>query len=225
MNTMLIDNHMREMEDVEFWDRLAPKYAKSRIGDIAGYENTIKRVSSLLKKSDNVLELGCGTASTAMRLASSCDRYLATDISQGMIAQGQEKLDKSPIANLILKAATAASLPRLAQGYDVVLGFNYLHLVSDLPETLYNIHSLLKPGGKFITKTPCMKDMSVFFRLAMGVALPIMRLFGKAPEIVVMVNKVELEQAIKAAGFEIKAVEWHGTKGKDPRPFIVARKV
>ena len=225
MNTILIVSHMREMEDIEFWDRLAPKYAKSQIGDIEGYENTLKRVSTLLKKSDNVLELGCGTGSTAMRLAPFCDRYLATDISPGMIIQGQEKLDKSPIENLTLKAATAASLPHLAHGYDVILGFNYLHLVGSLPETLFNAHSLLKPGGKLITKTPCMKDMGVLFRLAMGIALPIMRIFGKAPEIVIMLTRTELKSAIKSAGFEIEAVEWHASKGQDPRPFIVARKV
>lgn len=224
VNAIMIDSQMHENNDIEFWNRLAPKYAKNKISDIEGYENTINRVSALLKKSDTVLELGCGTGSTAIRLAPFCQQYLATDISPGMIAQGQEKLENSTVKNLKLQAATAASLPHLAQGYDVIFGFNYLHLVSDLPETLFNIHSLLKPDGMFISKTPCMKDMGGFFKLAIAIALPIMRIFGKAPEIVNMVNKTELEDALQNAGFKIETVEWHASKGKDPRPFIVAKK-
>ena len=225
MKTMLIDSLMQEMEDVKFWDRHAPKYANDKIADLDGYKETLIRVSALLEKSDNVVELGCGTASTAIHLAQYCHKYLATDISSGMIAQGQAKLDKSPVANLTLKTATANSLPHLAQGYDVVLGFNYLHLVSDLSETLFNLHSLLKPGGKFITKTPCMKDMGTLFKLAIRAALPVMRMIGKAPENVNMLSRTVLESAIKTAGFEIEAVEWHGANEKFPRPFIVARKI
>ncbi len=225
VNTMLIDSHMREMEDIEFWDSYAPKYANDKIADLEGYKKTLKRVSTLLDKSSNVVELGCGTATTAIRLAQYCHQYLATDISSGMIAQGQAKLDNSAVANLTLKTATASSLPHLAHGYDVILGFNYLHLVSNLPETLFNVHSLLKTGGKFITKTPCMKDMGALFKLTISAALPVMRIFGKAPENVNMLTRTELEGAIKTAGFEIEAIEWHGTKGKDPRPFIVARKI
>ncbi len=225
MNTMLIDSHMREMEDIEFWERHAPKYANEKIADLDDYKKTLKRVSTLLEKSDDVVELGCGTASTAIRLAQYCHRYLATDISSGMIAQSQAKLDKRPVENLTLKTATANSLPHLVHGYDAILGFNYLHLVSDLPETLFNVHSLLKPGGKFITKTPCMKDMGTLFKLTISAALPILRIFGKAPENVNMLSGAELESAIKTAGFEIETVEWHGANGKFPRPFIVARKV
>lgn len=214
-----------ETKDVAFWDRLAPKYVKTRISDAQGYENTLNRVSGLLKDTDDVLELGCGTGSTAIRLAPFCRHYLATDISPGMIAQGQAVLSRTPIANLKFEAATAGSLRTGSQEFDAILGFNYLHLVASLPDTLTNAHALLNTGGLLITKTPCMKDMSAFFRLAIAVALPLMRVFGKAPEMVVMLNKADLLGAIKTAGFEIEAVEWHATTKTDPRPFIVARKM
>ncbi len=44
-----------------FWDRIAPKYAKSRIGDMAGYDKTIDRTLDLLATGNTVVELGCGT--------------------------------------------------------------------------------------------------------------------------------------------------------------------
>jgi hypothetical protein len=104
--------------------------------------------------------------------------------------------------------------------YDVVLGFNYLHLAGALAGTLRDIHTLLAPGGLFISKTPCLSDMSVLFRLA----LPLMRLVGMAPGVTIF-SAATLTQAIRAAGFEILATERHASKGKDARPFIVARKV
>ena len=48
-----------------FWDRIAPKYAADPIADLAGYEATLQRVQGLLSTQHDVLEIGCGTGSTA----------------------------------------------------------------------------------------------------------------------------------------------------------------
>src|SRR5262249_9010493 len=47
--------------DARFWDRAARKYAAGRIADMPGYERTLERTRHYLKRSDKVLELGCGT--------------------------------------------------------------------------------------------------------------------------------------------------------------------
>ena len=47
----------------------APKYAKSPIKDVPAYEYTLGRTRSYLKPTDAVLELGCGTGGTALKLA------------------------------------------------------------------------------------------------------------------------------------------------------------
>ncbi len=54
-------------------------------------------------------------------------------------------------------------------------------------------------------------------------ALPAMRLIGKAPYAGVF-PATELSQQISAAGFDILAVERHAARGNDNRPYIVARK-
>jgi ubiquinone/menaquinone biosynthesis C-methylase UbiE len=210
---------MSTASDARFWDRSSKSYAKSRISDQAGYERTLERTSALLKPGDSVLELGCGTGTTALRLASGARSYLAADLSAGMIAIAEGKLAANPIAGLAFRKATAETLTSEAARFDAVLGFSYLHLVRDLAGTLRSIHALLAPGGLFVSKTPCLSDMNPLIKLA----LPLMQMIGKAPYAGVF-SAQELSSLITAAGFEIQVSERHASKGKDSRPFIVARK-
>ncbi|MFK0686511.1 class I SAM-dependent methyltransferase [Ochrobactrum sp. BD67] len=211
---------MSTASDARFWDRTSRKYALGKIADQAGYERTLDRTRALLGTSDKVLELGCGTGTTALKLAGAVQGYLATDFSAGMIAIADEKLAAAPIPALTFRTATAETLASEAVRFNVVLGFNYLHLVRDLPGTLRCIHTLLEPEGLFISKTPCVGDMNPLIRLAL---LPAMRAIGKAPYAGVF-GATELSQQISAAGFDILAVEGHAMTGNDNRPYIVARK-
>jgi len=77
----------------------------------------------------------------------------------------------------------------------------------------------LKPEGVFISKTPCLKEMNPFVRIAVRM----MQLFGKAPY-VSFLDANELEREITAAGFEIIERARHASRGRDVRPFLVARK-
>ncbi|RIX77185.1 class I SAM-dependent methyltransferase [Acidovorax cavernicola] len=206
--------------DARFWDRTSRRYAKSAVADPAGYERTLERTRALLPPHARVLELGCGTGTTALRLAGHTDTYLATDISEGMIAIAEERLAASPVPGLALRAATAEMLASEASRFNVVLGFNYLHLVRDLPGTLRCIHALLETQGLFISKTPCLGDMNPLLRLAL---LPAMHAIGLAPHAGVF-RADELGKHLQAAGFEVLATENHATKGGENRPWIAARK-
>ncbi len=211
---------MGSASDARFWDRISRKYAADKIADQAGYERTLDRTGDLLKLDDPVLELGCGTGTTALRLASDVRSYLATDISAGMIAIAEEKRSANPIPALSFHTATAEA-PMLEEGrFNAVLGFNYLHMVRDVPGTLGRIHTLLAAGGLFISKTPCLGDMNPLIHT---VLLPGMRAIGRAPYVSVF-RQTELCQLVSAASFDILATENHATKGNDRRPFIVARK-
>jgi SAM-dependent methyltransferase len=203
-----------------FWNRIALKYAADPIADMPGYEATLRRVQGLLSTEMNVLEIGCGTGSTALRLAPFTRRLLATDVSSEMIAIAREKLAAQPVPQLGFAVADADAPVAGVSGVDAVLAFNLLHLVSDLDGALGSVAQALRPGGLLISKTACISEMNP---LIPWLAIPVMRAIGKAPQVLCF-DASELEAAIARHGFVIEAVERHGTKGKDIRVFIVARK-
>lgn len=49
-----------------FWDRSAREHATHPIADMSGYEAKRRRVRGLLSVEMNVLQIGCGTGSTAL---------------------------------------------------------------------------------------------------------------------------------------------------------------
>jgi SAM-dependent methyltransferase len=203
-----------------FWDRIARKYAADPIADMPGYEATLRRVQGLLTAEMNVLEIGCGTGSTALRLAPFTRRLLATDVSAGMIGIAREKLAAEPLPQLAFALADADA-PAAGPGhYHAVLAFNLLHLVSDLDQALASAVQALRPGGLLISKTACVAEMNPLIR---WLAIPVMQAIGKAPH-VLLFDADTLQAAMVRQGLVIEAVERHGTKGKDIRVFIVARK-
>jgi len=203
-----------------FWNRMARRYAAARIADPAGYEATLARVAALLHPDQSVLEIGCGTGTTALRLAGATRQLLATDVSSGMIAIARDKLAAQPLPQLRFEVADALAPVAAGTLHDTVLAFNLLHLVPDLDTTLAAIVAALKPGGRFISKTPCLAEMHpVVPRLL----VPLMRAVGLAPAVLVF-NAAQLQAGLVRQGLEIECVERHGTRGRDIRVFIVARK-
>ena len=205
--------------DARFWDRAARKYATDPIADPTGYERTLDRTRGLLRSTDVVIELGCGTGTTALALAPCVSRIVGTDVSREMIAIAQEKALAQAVPNAAFAVAAASHAPGADGSCDAALAFNLLHLVADRPAMLKDVHRLLKPGGLFISKTPCLSEMNPLIRLA----VPVMRLIGKAP-FVGFFTAAELESEVAAAGFSIVERARHGSGRKDARIFIVARK-
>jgi SAM-dependent methyltransferase len=206
--------------DARFWDRRAERYARSRLADPGGYERTLARAAALLSPADRVLELGCGTGTTALRLAPGVAGYLATDLSPAMIAIAEGKRAAAPVPGLAFAAAPAAALPPGATGpFDAVLAFNLLHLLRDLPGSLRAVRAQLRPGGLFLSKTPCLAEMSP---LVSRLLLPAMVALRLAPHVAVLEAR-GLATAIAGAGFDVLATERHATRNRDARPFILAR--
>lgn len=200
----------------KFWDKIAPKYASQKIDDIPAYEQTLDRLRELLNPDDNVLEIGCGTGSTALVLSPHVAQYIGADLSRKMLDFAQAKLDQAAPPNLRFVQA-AADEPIQGAPFDAVIASSILHLVPDLNKTLSVLHSQLKPQGLLITKTSCVAEMNPIIR----VVIPLMRLFGKAPY-VNFLTRHTLSKAIEEAGFEVLEVRTFGTSKYIP--FILARK-
>ncbi len=200
--------------DARFWDKIARKYAKQPVSDPEAYERTLTRTRSYLRESDNVLEMGCGTGTSALKLADATGSYLATDLAAEMIAIATEK---GTGTENVTFAVSDTRLDGVAEkSMDVLLSFNLFHLVLDLEQALGRVAEIVKPGGYFISKTPC---LGTSWYLKPVIAL--MRLVGKAPYVAFLKSK-DYDSAIEAAGFRIVEVAEHnkGTRGH----FVVAQR-
>ncbi len=199
------------MDDARFWDRIARRYARDSIKDIAGYERTLDRSIALLRPADTVLEIGCGTGTTALRIAPHVARLTGSDISAEMIAIAREKGQACP------NTSFTTEVPDAPGAFDAVLAFNLLHLVRDRAACLRQVQHVLKPGGLFISKTPCLSEMNPLLRIA----VPPMQWLGKAPH-VAFFSAAMLEAEITAAGFTLIERARHGSGRRDARVFLVA---
>ena len=204
-----------------FWDKAAEKYARDPIRDMDAYTYTLERTRSHLSATDRVLEIGCGTGSTALLLADSVETYHGTDISNEMIKIARRKVAESTLSNLSFEAHPALEGIHAHEGLDAVLALNLLHLLRDIPATLDAAHSALRPGGLLITKTPCLKDANWKIGLLLKL-IPLAQKLGKAP-FVQSFTVSAYDKMIEAAGFEI--IESGNHPVSPPARYVVARKI
>ena len=134
-----------------FWDKMAPKYAESQMRSVEDYEHTLARTLSHLTPEMRVLEMGCGTGTTALRLAPHVKAFVGTDQSSEMIRIARDKAAYEH-SNLEFRVLGAAESAQLEEGFDVVMGFNLFHLVPDADAVLADIFKMLKPGGLMIRR-------------------------------------------------------------------------
>jgi len=203
-------------KDSRFWDKTARKYAASPIKNADAYRQTLDHTRRYLSPSDRVLEVGCGTGSTALLLAPDVAHITATDFSAEMIVIGEAKAREQQVDNVDFARAALPNGDWQNEAYDEILAFNALHLVRELEAALRDLHRALKPGGVFISKTVCLAEQTRLWALP----LSLMRLLGFAPYVNLLTFAV-LEQTISGAGFRIEETELY------PPPisrFIVARK-
>ncbi|MBY6067730.1 class I SAM-dependent methyltransferase [Leisingera aquaemixtae] len=207
--------------DARFWNKIAPKYAKSPIRDMDAYRYTLERTRSYLKADDAVLELGCGTGSTAIELAPGIARIVATDLSEAMLEVGRERAWDAGAANIEFHCCSAGQAPE--GPFDAVLAHNLLHLLPDLEQVLDGVAARLRPGGLFISKTPCLGESRGSWKYWLfSAAIPLMRLAGKAPSYVDFMDIRKLEAAVQKAGFEI--IETGNYPADTPGRYLVARR-
>ena len=197
---------------VRFWNRFADRYAARPIKDVAAYGALLADAAARLGTEDRVLEIGCGTGGTAIRLAEGVAQYAATDFSAEMIRISKAK--PAP-PNLRFVLAEAGALP--AGGpFNAICAFNVLHLVGDLPGLLHRLRGALAPDGLLICKTWCFGDLSLRFRLLFR-ALRLVGLFPPAR----FLTQADLHQMLQAAGFAVEATRVFGARAQNP--YIVAR--
>lgn len=205
------------MKDAKtFWDKTAPRYAKSAIRDEEAYQKKLAITQGYFQPDWSVLEFGCGTGSTAIVHAPYVKQIVATDLSEKMLDIAEQKTRDAGIENIRYQQGTLDSLELDAGSFDAVLGLNILHLLDDVDAAIARVRDLLKPEGVFISSTALVGEMRVFWRWL----IPLMQFFGLAPY-VNSFGKQELLSKLNDAGFGVDQ-EWQ--PGKESI-FIVAKKL
>ena len=120
------------------WDLYAPIYKRAMKADQQIYDFMYDRIPEMVRDRE-VLEIATGPGLLAKHVAPAAGRVVATDYSDGMIAEA--KKGGYP-ANLRFEVADAMNLPYNDDSFDVVLIANALHIVPDPEQVLREIFNI-----------------------------------------------------------------------------------
>ena len=201
---------------IRFWDRIAERYSNQPIADGAAYQKKLQATREYFRPDMEVLELGCGTGSTAIIHAPYVKHIQAIDISSKMIEIAQGKAGARNVENVTFAQSTIDEFSVDDQTLDAVLGLSILHLLENRDDVIAKVYKMLKPGGVFVTSTMCLGDTMKFFK----VIAPVGKFLGLMPLVKVFTAR-ELEASLTDAGFEID-YKWQPGKGK--AVFVVAKR-
>jgi ubiquinone/menaquinone biosynthesis C-methylase UbiE len=203
-------------DEARFWDKCAEKYAQKPVADEVTYEKKLEITRAYFRPDSEVLEMGCGTGSTALAHAPHVKHILATDISPEMINIARSKAEAGQIGNVTFETKAVDDHDIAESRYDAIMAHNLLHLLKDPEAAIVAAYRGLKPGGVFVSSTACIGDMSWYFRIIAPVGhflrlIPFVKVFTQA----------QLEQSLTKAGFEVDH-EW--LPKQNAAVFIVALK-
>ncbi len=145
-----------------FWDKASKNYdaSEERFEEI--HSRVREKTKAHLKSTDVALDFGCGTGTKSCELADHLSEILAIDMSTEMIELAKAKAATKAVDNVSFQKATIFDESLATSSFDVVMAFNMLHTVSNPQSVVKRICELLKPGGLFVSVTPCMAGRKSF---------------------------------------------------------------
>ena len=203
----------------EFWNKRSQIY-DDQVGQTyrEAYERTAALTLKYLSPSDRVLEFACGTGAVTFQVAPHVAQIRAIDISDEMVRRAKEKAAALGTDNEEISQTELFDPCLEAGGYDAVMAFNVLCYVEDRPQVLRRIHSLLRPGGLFLSATDCLGGRPT----KMGLKKWIKSHTGAMPY-VAFDTMAGLERAIAGAGFQV--LERENLFPAPPNLFVAAKKI
>lgn len=202
----------------KFWDKRAVEYNKDEKKWTNTCNKAVEHTKKHLKTDDIIIDYGCGSGILTFQFADLVKEIHALDISSKNIDAAKKRAKGNKISNIIYSQTTIFDERYQKETFDVVLAFNILHLLENIPETLSRINELLKSGGLFISETTCLGEQKSFFR-------PIISFFSKIG-ILPYLDKLsfsELEKMISSSNFQIAETDVIGETM--PTYYIIAKKL
>lgn len=120
-----------------------------------------KRKANIIKKSAgtasdlNILEIGAGSGLLTFFTCASikCDKYMVSDLSPGMLKKAEERLTKlkhSKVKQIEYAVIDLYNLEKVNQKFDLIIGTDIIHHLTNPELVLRNLKSLLNTSGKVV---------------------------------------------------------------------------
>ena len=145
------DNEQAALQwQVGVWDRLSPIYLREvddRFTEII--DGVIRRAA--LRPAQQVLDLGTGTGSVAVKAASAImpgGTVTAVDISPEMLGLARQRAASMSLSNITFLEGRAEEMPAPSGQFDAILASLSLMYVIDRAAAAREIARVLRPGGR-----------------------------------------------------------------------------
>ena len=161
------------------FDTVAGQYGRN---NLRFFENAASHLPGLLelKGDERLLDVATGTglASTLLAQHLPNGQVIGVDLSEGMLAQAQQRADDLGLSNIELRQMDMTQMELPEEHFDVINSSFGVFFVEELEPLVQHITTKLKPGGHFITThfaAGSMQPMSdlIFERLQQyGIEMP-----------------------------------------------------
>jgi 2-polyprenyl-3-methyl-5-hydroxy-6-metoxy-1,4-benzoquinol methylase len=201
-----------------FWDSRSDEYDRNEAKYKQTYHKIVENTKTHLDTNEIVLDYACGTGVITNEIAGHVKEIHGVDISSKMIDVATRRAGERKLDNVHYAQSTIFDERYEKESFDVVLAFSILHLLEDTHKIVQRLSELLKPGGLFISATPCLGEKKsflsiLFFLMSKTGITPYMRFLRFS----------DLEGLVANGNFEI--VETENLHQTPPNYFIVAKKI
>jgi SAM-dependent methyltransferase len=160
---------------VEVWDRISTIYLQEVDKRLKQFVSGVVQRAAL-QPGNQVLDLGTGTGSVALKAAASVlpgGHVTGVDISPEMLALARQRAVSLDLGNLTFREGRAEEIPAPSGEFDAVLASLSLMYVIDRPAAAAEIARVLRPGGCLVAAVwggPEQADIVLFQQTAASFA-------------------------------------------------------
>jgi ubiquinone/menaquinone biosynthesis C-methylase UbiE len=156
------------------------------------------------RKSDAMLELGCGTGRLTIQISPKCKKIIGIDNSEEMLAIAKQKTQDFTNVNYLKLNVQKRKLPFQNNFFDKAVAPLLTNHIQNIQRLFGEVARVLKPGGIFVFDNP-MPD-SKPFKMAHPNELD--KLFEKGKTVYVNHSLDEYVNSLHRSGFEIERVRF-----------------
>jgi ubiquinone/menaquinone biosynthesis C-methylase UbiE len=156
-----VDKNEQNKQDVlvaKEFDRQAKRYDKSYTVNTYQRKTQIMVIDQIeIKQGMNILDLGCGTGSGTIDIASKLDgtgNVIGIDLSEKMIEQAKNKINTIDYTNIEFILGSGNKLA-YDNYFDYVISTNAYHHFKNKNQIFLNVYNSLKRNGVFILQDIC----------------------------------------------------------------------